>query len=185
MTTTDTALLGIEHLSVTYGTGDSAYRALKDITFRVTDGEVVTVVGPSGAGKTTLLKTMCGLMAPTSGTVSFAGTPVAGVPDGLAVVFQDYARSLYAWFSVRRNVSLPLEAAGLPRKEIAERVDDALRAVGLADAGHKKPYQLSGGMQQRVAIARALEGAPHGRALRLGRRADARGARGPRAAHAR
>jgi NitT/TauT family transport system ATP-binding protein len=156
MTTTDTALLGIEHLSVTYGTGDSAYRALKDITFRVTDGEVVTVVGPSGAGKTTLLKTMCGLMAPTSGTVSFAGTPVAGVPDGLAVVFQDYARSLYAWFSVRRNVSLPLEAAGLPRKEIAERVDDALRAVGLADAGHKKPYQLSGGMQQRVAIARAL-----------------------------
>jgi NitT/TauT family transport system ATP-binding protein len=88
--------------------------------------------------------------------VSFAGTPVAGVPDGLAVVFQDYARSLYAWFSVRRNVSLPLEAAGLPRKEIAERVDDALRAVGLADAGHKKPYQLSGGMQQRVAIARAL-----------------------------
>ncbi|MGO1173766.1 MAG: ABC transporter ATP-binding protein [Actinomycetaceae bacterium] len=156
MTTTDTALLGIEHLSVTYGTGDSAYQALKDITFRVTDGEVVTVVGPSGAGKTTLLKTMCGLMAPTSGTVSFAGTPVAGVPDGLAVVFQDYARSLYAWFSVRRNVSLPLEAAGLPKKEIAERVDDALRAVGLADAGHKKPYQLSGGMQQRVAIARAL-----------------------------
>lgn len=149
-------ILEIDNLSKRYGSGSSAYTALAGISFAVQARELVTVVGPSGAGKTTLLKCIAGLMEPSSGRVLFEGTPVHGVRKGLAVVFQDYARSLYPWFTVRRNVALPLAAAGVSRNEQEERVSTALRAVGLADAHHKKPYQLSGGMQQRVAIARAL-----------------------------
>lgn len=149
-------ILETKNLSKTYGSGERAYTALQDISFDVGDRELVTIVGPSGAGKTTLLKCMSGLMAPTSGELRFEGKPVRGVPDGLAVVFQDYARSLYPWFTVQRNVALPLDAAGLSKTERNQRVGEALEAVGLADATHRKPYQLSGGMQQRVAIARAL-----------------------------
>ncbi|WP_344784414.1 ABC transporter ATP-binding protein [Microbacterium kribbense] len=149
-------ILEVEHLTKTYGAGSTAYTALADISFGVRSQELVTVVGPSGAGKTTLLKCIAGLMEPSGGQVLFEGSPVRGVRKGLAVVFQDYARSLYPWFSVARNVALPLAAAKVPRAEREERVSTALEAVGLAAARHKKPYQLSGGMQQRVAIARAL-----------------------------
>ena len=149
-------LLEVRHLSKTYGTGSKAYTALQDITFDVSRNEIVTVVGPSGAGKTTLLKCMAGLLAPTSGEILFQGLPFKGTPQGLAVVFQDYARSLFPWFTVKKNVALPLAAAGIPKSELNERVATALHAVGLSAAAHKRPYQLSGGMQQRVAIARAL-----------------------------
>lgn len=153
-------VLKVDKLSKTYGEGPSAYTALQEITFDVRDKEIVTVVGPSGSGKTTLLKCISGLMKPTSGEVLFQGQRVTGAPEGLAVVFQDYARSLYPWFSVNRNVALPLAAAGLSKTEQRDRTKQALTAVGLVDAGHKKPYQLSGGMQQRVAIARALASRP-------------------------
>ena len=153
-------VLKVDKLSKTYGEGPKAYTALQEITFDVRDKEIVTVVGPSGSGKTTLLKCISGLMKPTSGEVLFQGQRVMGAPEGLAVVFQDYARSLYPWFSVNRNVALPLAAAGLSRTEQRDRTKQALTAVGLVDAGHKKPYQLSGGMQQRVAIARALASRP-------------------------
>ncbi len=149
-------ILEVNHLSKTYGQGEKAFTALGDIHFGVQRNEVVTIVGPSGSGKTTLLKCMAGLLAPSSGSVLFKGQPVKDTPRGMTVVFQDYARSLYPWFTVRRNVTMPLTAAGIPTAERKERVDTALAAVGLAEAGHKKPYQLSGGMQQRVAIARAL-----------------------------
>jgi NitT/TauT family transport system ATP-binding protein len=78
------------------------------------------------------------------------------VPDNLAVVFQDYSRSLFPWMSVRDNVALPLRRRGLGRAERREASEKALESVGLAEAGEKYPWQLSGGMQQRVAIARAL-----------------------------
>jgi NitT/TauT family transport system ATP-binding protein len=84
------------------------------------------------------------------------GKPVTGPPDGLAIVFQEYGRSLFPWLRVAENVELPLRAKGLARSERGRLVTEALAAVGLADTGRAYPWQLSGGMQQRVAIARAL-----------------------------
>jgi NitT/TauT family transport system ATP-binding protein len=130
--------------------------ALKDITFTVGAGEFVCVVGPSGCGKTTLLRTIAGLLVPTDGEVDVGGKRVTGPPDGLAVVFQEYGRSLFPWLKVGENVELPLKAKGLARPQRVELVAQALAAVGLSDARTAWPWQLSGGMQQRVAIARAL-----------------------------
>jgi NitT/TauT family transport system ATP-binding protein len=113
-------------------------------------------VGPSGCGKTTLLKCISGLMSPTSGSVTLAGKPVTGPPEDMAVVFQEYGRSLFPWMSVRKNVELPLKEKKLPKARRTELVDEALAAVGLTEAAGRYPWQLSGGMQQRVAIARAI-----------------------------
>jgi NitT/TauT family transport system ATP-binding protein len=130
--------------------------ALRDITFNVDAGEFVCVVGPSGCGKTTLLRCLGGLLRPTSGEVVVDGAVVTGPPDGVAIVFQEYGRSLFPWLKVAENIELPLKAKRLRRAERAGLVDQALRAVGLPDARTAWPWQLSGGMQQRVAIARAL-----------------------------
>jgi NitT/TauT family transport system ATP-binding protein len=130
--------------------------AIADLTFTVGPGELVCMVGPSGCGKTTLLRCMAGLLAPTAGVVRVHGTPVTGPPPGLAVVFQEYGRSLFPWMRVRDNVELPLRAKGMARHRRDELVDEALASVGLADAHSAYPWQLSGGMQQRVAIARAV-----------------------------
>jgi NitT/TauT family transport system ATP-binding protein len=130
--------------------------ALGGITFGVDAGQFVCVVGPSGCGKTTLLRCAGGLLPPTSGTVTVAGTPVTGPPDRLAIVFQEYGRSLFPWLRVAQNVELPLRAKGLAASQRHRLASEALAAVGLADAGRAYPWQLSGGMQQRVAIARAL-----------------------------
>ncbi len=105
------------------------HRVLHDITLTVPAGQLLCVVGPSGCGKSTLLRTIAGLLPAREGTVTIDGAPVTGVPDSLAVVFQDYGRSLFPWLTVRDNVALALR---------------------------RHPWQLSGGMQQRVAIARAL-----------------------------
>jgi NitT/TauT family transport system ATP-binding protein len=107
-------------------------------------------------GKTTLLKSLSGLLVPTSGQTLVEGRPVSGVPEGLAMVFQEYTRSLLPWRSVKGNVTFPLQAKGLAREEIEARASEALAEVGLTGFEDKYPWQLSGGMQQRVAIARAL-----------------------------
>ena len=130
--------------------------AIDDISFLVGDGELVAIVGPSGCGKSTLLRCIAGLLPPTRGRVVLNGVPVTRVPDGLAVVFQDYSRSLYPWLSVRDNVALPLQRTERRRAVRREAALAALKSVGLADAAAKYPWQLSGGMQQRAAIARAL-----------------------------
>ncbi len=82
--------------------------ALRDLTFTVATGELVCLVGPSGCGKTTLLKIMAGLLEPTSGEVLLEGRRVEGPPPDMAVVFQEYGRSLFPWKTVRDNVELPL-----------------------------------------------------------------------------
>jgi NitT/TauT family transport system ATP-binding protein len=130
--------------------------AIGDLTFSVADREFVCVVGPSGCGKTTLLRCIAGLLEPTAGQVVVDGRPVSGPPPGLALVFQEYGRSLFPWMRVRENVELPLREKRMPAARRAELVDTALDAVGLADAHRAYPWQLSGGMQQRVAIARAV-----------------------------
>ena len=110
--------------------------------------------------KTTLLRLLCGLTAPTSGTVLLDGEPVVQPPPQVAIVFQDYSRSLFPWLTVLRNVMFPLRRAGLSKAGKIERAEAVLREMGLDGAGSKYPWQLSGGMQQRVAIARALVSRP-------------------------
>jgi NitT/TauT family transport system ATP-binding protein len=122
---------------------------------------MVCIVGPSGAGKTTLLRSIAGLLPPTDGELVMEGSPITGPPKGMAVVFQEYARSLFPWLTVFKNVELPLKERGMPKAQRAEKVHAALDAVGLSDVPHSYPWQLSGGMQQRVAIARAVAYEPH------------------------
>ncbi|MFE9751490.1 NitT/TauT family transport system ATP-binding protein [Saccharothrix saharensis] len=150
-----TAMLEVADLGHTYQAKDGAHTAIADLSFTVGTGELVCVVGPSGCGKSTLLRTISGLIRPTRGEISLHGNEVRGVPDDLAVVFQDYSRSLFPWLTVQKNVEFPLRRT-LGRAERRVRAAEALEWVGLSAAGRKYPWQLSGGMQQRVAIARAL-----------------------------
>jgi NitT/TauT family transport system ATP-binding protein len=150
-------LLEVQELHFAYGGASaSAPAALQDVSFTVEQGEFVSIVGPSGSGKTTLLRCIAGLMHPTRGEVRLGGQPVTDVPKELAIVFQDYGRSLFPWMKVRENVDMPLRHMGLPADERRDRIASSLAEVGLTAAMDKFPWQLSGGMQQRVAIARAV-----------------------------
>lgn len=148
--------LRVEHLAKSYGRGGQEKQIIGDLTFSVDKGEVACIVGPSGVGKTTLLKCLAGLHPSTGGAMYIDGKPLDGPPAEMALVFQDYSRSLMPWLTVEKNVRLPLRHMRLPKAEAAERIEDALAAVGLSHAAKQYPWQLSGGMQQRVAIARAL-----------------------------
>ena len=145
-------MLSVDHLSKSFG----PMVAIKDLTFELREREFLCIVGPSGCGKTTLLRCASGLLPLTSGRVSLDGKPVTEPPEHMALVFQEYGRSLYPWLTVERNVRLPLGRRSLAESERRRLVRDSLAAVGLAEFGAHFPWQLSGGMQQRVAIARAL-----------------------------
>jgi NitT/TauT family transport system ATP-binding protein len=149
-------MLDVRGLRKVYEGKGRTVEALRDLTFKLDEGELACLVGPSGAGKTTLLKCMSGLLDPTSGEVLLQGKKVAGPPPGMAIVFQEYGRSLFPWMTVADNVALPLKRKRLPAARRKELVRESLEEVGLADAHGAYPWQLSGGMQQRVAIARAL-----------------------------
>lgn len=149
-------LLRVEHLGKSFGD----HQVLGDINVTVRAKEFMSIVGPSGAGKTTLLQCLSGLTDPTSGSVFLKNLPVTSPPEEMAIVFQDYSRSLMPWLSVFDNVALPLRSAKLGKAERTEKAMAALAEVGLKDHVQKYPWQLSGGMQQRVAIARALAYAP-------------------------
>ena len=153
--------LEIRGLRKVYDGHGRSVEALADLTFSVEASELVCVVGPSGCGKTTLLRCVAGLLEPTAGEVLLQGDQVTGPPSDLAVVFQEYGRSLFPWMTVRANVELPLRSKRLPRDRRDELVRGALAAVDLGDVHGAYPWQLSGGMQQRVAIARAVAYEPH------------------------
>ncbi|WP_241978040.1 ABC transporter ATP-binding protein [Cryobacterium sp. TMS1-13-1] len=149
-------MLSVRGLQKIYKVPGGEVEAVRDLTFDLAEGELVCLVGPSGSGKTTLLKCISGLMEQTSGTVELAGSKVTGPPKSMAVVFQEYGRSLFPWMTVRANVELPLKNQKVPKAERAALIDAALKSVGLAHVPKSYPWQLSGGMQQRVAIARAV-----------------------------
>jgi NitT/TauT family transport system ATP-binding protein len=145
--------LDIRNLGHRYGAND----ILSGIDLTVRPGEFISLVGPSGVGKSTLLRCLSGLQRPTEGEVRYRGSLLTEPVAGVAVVFQDYSRSLLPWSSVIDNVALPLRSAGQSKQESRSHARRALAEVGLGSVDPKAyPWQLSGGMQQRVAIARAL-----------------------------
>ncbi len=154
MSTSD---IQIRDLSMTYtGQNGEAIDALQSINLDIHEGEFISLLGPSGCGKTTLLRIIADLLQPTSGSVSIMGqTPrETRLQQRYGIVFQSPV--LYDWRTVRRNICLPMEIMGIPKKERTARIDRVLDLVGLQDFGYKYPFELSGGMQQRVGIARAL-----------------------------
>jgi len=146
--------MAVERLSHVYRSPQGQIEALNDVAFQVAPQEFLCLVGPSGCGKSTLLRLMAGLLQPTRGQVRLNGQPLTGPRRQVGIVFQK--ANLMPWRSVRDNVVLPLELAGVPRSEALRRADALIELVGLAGFERTRPRNLSGGMEQRVAIARAL-----------------------------
>jgi putative ABC transport system ATP-binding protein len=155
----------IELAAVTkvYRTGDVLVEALRGVSFTVTEGEHVAIMGESGSGKTTLLGILGCLDRPTEGSYRLVGEEMATLPetrrarvrgDRIGFVFQAY--NLLPRATAYKNVELPLVYARVPARDRRPRVLAALDAVGLGDRSAHQPNQLSGGQQQRVAIARAI-----------------------------
>ncbi len=133
---------------------------LERVSLTVERGEFVSIVGFMGCGKSTLLNLLAGVTQADSGTISINGTAVDGIARQASIVFQNY--SLLPWFSAVENVRLAVDAARpqWSRAEQKEQAERYLRLVGLGNALHRRPSQLSGGMRQRVAIARAFATEP-------------------------
>jgi putative ABC transport system ATP-binding protein len=142
---------------VTVRSGDAAL--VSDLSLSIEGGEVLGIIGPSGTGKSSLIHVLAGLAAPYSGRVLYADRPVAP-RDGAAFGLILQHHHLPGMLSSHEAVSLPLQARGLNRSEVAERSDRTLVALGLGDQTHQLIWELSGGQRQRVAVARALAGDP-------------------------
>lgn len=154
---TEGPLLSVENASKRFGTASAPVMIFDKLNFSISQGEFVSIVGPSGCGKTTLLLCLSGLEGVTAGGVFFKGQKLNGCPPGIAVVFQDYSRSLLPWKRNIENVVFGMRRVELHSKaQKFEIAADILRTVGLAGFERHYPWQISGGMQQRVAIARAL-----------------------------
>tara|TARA_B100001540_G_scaffold191762_1_gene169030 strand:- start:1754 stop:2524 length:771 start_codon:yes stop_codon:yes gene_type:complete len=128
--------------------------ALKDVTFKLKKGELLTVLGPSGCGKTTLLNITAGFLKPTSGLITLGGNEINGPGVERGMVFQQGA--LFEWLTVAQNVNFGLRMKKVEPKITEKKVEEWLEIVGLKGFGNTPTYQLSGGMQQRVALARCL-----------------------------
>lgn len=152
------AAVELKGVTKTFRTGPSEVTTLAAFDLAIKPGEFVCLLGPSGCGKSTLLNLVAGLDVPSSGQVLVNGQPVRGPGPDRTVMFQDPA--LFPWLSLRQNVAFPLELAGVPRAEIAPRVERALRLVHLWRFADAPIHTLSGGMKQRGALARALVSEP-------------------------
>ena len=152
------SFIRIDNLIKTYQKDEKVTVAIEDFDLDIKKGELISIVGPSGCGKTTILRMIAGLLEPTSGSISIAGRPCSGPGPDRGMVFQDFA--LLPWRSVRRNVELGLEIAGMPKEERKARAEKYLEIVGLQDFADSSINELSGGMKQRVGIARALVNNP-------------------------
>lgn len=151
--------IAVELHNVTKRFGDVV--AVDDVSLQISDGEFFSLLGPSGCGKTTTLRMIAGFENPTQGEIYIQGELMGLTPPferNTNMVFQDYA--LFPHMSVAKNVGFGLEMKKVPKKEIAQRVEEALELVRLPGFEKRRPDQLSGGQQQRVALARALINRP-------------------------
>jgi nitrate ABC transporter ATP-binding subunit len=150
------SFLAIDNVSKVYPTANGPFTVLEGVDLTVKEGEFVCVIGHSGCGKSTLLDMVSGFNQPTQGEVRLQGQPITRPGPDRMVVFQNYC--LLPWKTAFENIYLAVKAV-YPEKSKAEKVEivqQHLAMVGLEQAAHKKPHQLSGGMKQRVSIARAL-----------------------------
>ncbi|WP_193604944.1 ABC transporter ATP-binding protein [Nocardioides dongkuii] len=159
------AVLRLDRVSRVHGEGETAVRALREVSFAAYAGELVAVMGPSGSGKSTLLTLAGGLDSPTTGTVSVEGVDLGALGaterarmrrTSLGYVFQDF--NLIPALTAAENVALPRELDGERTRAARRKALDALEEVGLVDLADRFPDEMSGGQQQRVAIARAIVG---------------------------
>lgn len=141
----------ISHVTKRYGSGPIV---LEDVSLDIAPGEFVCLLGASGCGKSTLLNLIAGLERTTSGSIHLSAGSLSPSKGGASVMFQESA--LMPWLTARQNVELALRLRGVPRAERREEALRLLATVNLAEAGDKRPHELSGGMRQRVALARAL-----------------------------
>jgi len=155
VTRTGTVIIEAESVTKTFTTPDGhALPVLEGVSFTLAEGEIVALLGKSGSGKSTLLRCVAGLIAPSSGSVSYRGTPLTGANPGVSMVFQTFA--LLPWLTVQQNVELGLEARGVADAERSQRALNAIDLIGLDGFESAYPKELSGGMRQRVGFARAI-----------------------------
>ena len=155
-------VISLDHVKRTYVMGETEVYALRDVSFSITQGEFVTIMGPSGSGKSTCMNMIGCLDRPTGGIVKINGKETASMSEKelallrnltVGFVFQQYF--LLPSMTVLENVMLPLRYAGIEKKDRKVLAQEALEKVGLTDRMFHHPYELSGGQKQRVAIARA------------------------------
>ena len=158
-----TDIIRIANVSKSFGDGDTQVRVLHDVSVDIRAGELTYLVGESGSGKTTLISIIAGILNPTAGQVSIFGQDIGQLSDDdlvrfrlgtIGFIFQQY--NLLPTLTAAENASVPLCAAGVPRREAVERARQTLVEIGIGSLADRLPRQLSGGQQQRVAIARAL-----------------------------
>jgi putrescine transport system ATP-binding protein len=156
-TSGDAAYLSIQDLVKDF----SGYKAVDHVSLDIAKGEIFALLGSSGCGKTTLLRMLAGFDSPTSGRIVLNGQDLAGLPPyerPINMMFQSYA--LFPHLSVWQNIAFGLQREGLPKDQVAQRVEAMLKLVQLGKFAQRKPHQLSGGQQQRVALARSLAKQP-------------------------
>lgn len=160
------SILSLRHVSKGFKLKEGIYQAVDDVSLEVKQGSIHGIIGESGAGKSTLLRIINLLEQPDQGTVTVDRQMITGMPDKqlrkarekIGMIFQQF--NLVSNYTVKRNISIPLELAGVPTRERAKRVKECLHFVGLTEKAEQYPAQLSGGQRQRVAIARALSNQP-------------------------
>src|SRR5437867_8218953 len=160
-------MIELRHVVKAFGSGETAVRAVNDLSFVCPQGAFWALMGPSGSGKSTILHLIAGLTPPTSGSVVVDGTDIAGMNSSdaaalrrrrIGYVLQSF--NLQPFLTVAENVGMPLVLDGVRPSEVDARAAEALAMVSMSHRGRHSPTHLSGGEQQRVAIARALVMAP-------------------------
>lgn len=154
----DRGHIEIQQVTISFGSGAKANRAVEKTTLDIPPGQFVCILGPSGCGKSTLLNSVAGYVTPSSGRVLVDNQLVVKPSPDRGMVFQQY--SLFPWKTVRQNIAFGPRLAGHSPRECDSIANTFLSMIGLSNIANKLPGELSGGMQQRVGIARALANYP-------------------------
>ncbi|HVZ50689.1 MAG TPA: ABC transporter ATP-binding protein [Pseudolabrys sp.] len=151
-------ILTVDDVTVRFETAEGPVVAADNVSFKVRDGEFLSIIGPSGCGKSTVFNVIGGLLTHHQGTVQVAGETINGPHKSIGMVFQE--ESTFPWRNVTDNVAFPLELTGMVKKKRIERARHFIKMVGLDGFENRYPGELSGGMRQRVSLARTLASEP-------------------------